>query len=84
VTQHPRAEKFARVVHKKNRGADHERHHRPVPAVDAERDGRFVEAEKLGGAAALDDADGEYGGRIPATLEMLPDALTLLAPATYR
>jgi len=28
--------------------------------------------------------DGEYGGRIPATLEMLPDALTLLAPAAYR
>jgi diacylglycerol kinase (ATP) len=28
--------------------------------------------------------DGEYGGRIPATLEMLPNALTLLAPAAYR
>jgi YegS/Rv2252/BmrU family lipid kinase len=28
--------------------------------------------------------DGEYGGRIPAILEMLPDALTLLAPAAYR
>jgi diacylglycerol kinase (ATP) len=28
--------------------------------------------------------DGEYGGRIPATLEMVPDALTLLAPAEYR
>jgi len=28
--------------------------------------------------------DGEYGGRIPATLEMVPDALTLLAPAGYR
>ncbi len=28
--------------------------------------------------------DGEYGGRIPATLEMVPNALTLLAPAAYR
>jgi YegS/Rv2252/BmrU family lipid kinase len=28
--------------------------------------------------------DGEYGGRIPATLEMVEDALTLLAPAAYR
>ena len=28
--------------------------------------------------------DGEYGGRLPATLEMTPDALTLLIPAAYR
>lgn len=28
--------------------------------------------------------DGEYGGRIPATLEIVPDALTLLAPVAYR
>jgi diacylglycerol kinase (ATP) len=28
--------------------------------------------------------DGEYGGRIPATLDILPDALTLLAPPAYR
>jgi diacylglycerol kinase (ATP) len=28
--------------------------------------------------------DGEYGGRLPATLEMVPDALTLLVPAGYR
>jgi diacylglycerol kinase (ATP) len=28
--------------------------------------------------------DGEYGGRLPATLEMAPDALTLLVPAGYR
>ena len=28
--------------------------------------------------------DGEYGGRLPATLEMRPDALTLLVPAAYR
>lgn len=28
--------------------------------------------------------DGEYGGRLPATLEMMPDALTLLIPPAYR
>ncbi len=28
--------------------------------------------------------DGEYGGRMPATLEMMPDALTLLIPPSYR
>ena len=28
--------------------------------------------------------DGEYGGRIPATLEMVPQALTLLTPAAYQ
>ncbi|MEO8051546.1 MAG: diacylglycerol kinase family protein [Acidobacteriota bacterium] len=28
--------------------------------------------------------DGEYGGRIPATLEMVPQALTLLIPPAYR
>jgi diacylglycerol kinase (ATP) len=28
--------------------------------------------------------DGEYGGRIPATLEMVPQALTLLVPPAYR
>jgi diacylglycerol kinase (ATP) len=28
--------------------------------------------------------DGEYGGRIPATLEMAPNALTLLIPEGYR
>jgi len=28
--------------------------------------------------------DGEYGGRLPASFEMVPDALTLLVPADYR
>jgi YegS/Rv2252/BmrU family lipid kinase len=28
--------------------------------------------------------DGEYGGRVPASFEMVPDALTLLLPAAYR
>ena len=28
--------------------------------------------------------DGEYAGRLPATLEMAPDALTLLVPPSYR
>jgi len=28
--------------------------------------------------------DGEYAGRIPSTLEMVPQALTLLIPASYR
>ncbi len=28
--------------------------------------------------------DGEYGGRLPASFEMVPDALTLLIPAQYR
>jgi diacylglycerol kinase family enzyme len=28
--------------------------------------------------------DGEYGGRLPASFEMVPDALTLLAPPGYR
>jgi diacylglycerol kinase family enzyme len=28
--------------------------------------------------------DGEYAGRAPTTLEIVPDALTLLMPETYR
>lgn len=28
--------------------------------------------------------DGEYAGRIPARIEIVPDALTILAPAVYR
>jgi len=28
--------------------------------------------------------DGEYGGRVPATFDMVPDALTLLMPPEYR
>jgi len=28
--------------------------------------------------------DGEYAGRLPATLELVPDALTLLVPPAYR
>ncbi len=28
--------------------------------------------------------DGEYGGRLPASFEMVPDALTLLLPSAYR
>ena len=28
--------------------------------------------------------DGEYVGHIPASVEIVPDALTLLAPAAYR
>ena len=28
--------------------------------------------------------DGEYGGRLPASFEIVPDALTLLLPAGYR
>jgi diacylglycerol kinase family enzyme len=28
--------------------------------------------------------DGEYGGRLPASFEMVPDALTLLVPSEYR
>jgi diacylglycerol kinase family enzyme len=28
--------------------------------------------------------DGEYAGRAPTTLEIAPDALTLLMPETYR
>ena len=35
------------------------------------------------GAAHL-QIDGEYGGVLPASFEMVPDALTLLAPPAYR
>jgi len=46
---------------------------------------RTLRARRVGfsGDAHL-QIDGEYSGRIPAALEMVPDALTLLAPAAYR
>jgi diacylglycerol kinase family enzyme len=50
-----------------------------MPGVKTLRARRIV----FSGDAHL-QIDGEYGGRIPATLEMVPDALTLLAPAAYR
>ncbi len=50
-----------------------------MPGVRTVRAGRVA----FSGDAHL-QIDGEYGGRIPATLKMLPDALTLLAPAAYR
>jgi diacylglycerol kinase (ATP) len=50
-----------------------------LPGVRTLRAGRVA----FSGDAHL-QIDGEYGGRIPATLEMVPDALTLLAPAAYR
>ena len=28
--------------------------------------------------------DGEYGGRLPARIEIVPDALTLLMPPEYK
>ena len=28
--------------------------------------------------------DGEFAGRLPATIEIVPDALTLLMPAEFR
>ena len=50
-----------------------------MPGVRVLRTGRLA----FSGDAHL-QIDGEYGGRIPATLEMLPDALTLLTPPSYR
>jgi YegS/Rv2252/BmrU family lipid kinase len=53
--------------------------HRNHPAITIVR-GRKVLVEPVGSAAtngALVDIDGESPGRVPATFEMLPDALTL-------
>jgi diacylglycerol kinase family enzyme len=53
--------------------------HRSHPAITILR-GRKVMVEPLGDAArngALVDIDGESPGRIPATFEILPGALTL-------
>ena len=52
--------------------------HRNHPAVTIVR-GRKVVVEPVGGkeAAALVDIDGESPGRIPATFDMLPGALTV-------
>ena len=46
---------------------------------------RSVRAQRVefSGSAHL-QIDGEYAGRLPASLEMTPDALTLLIPPTYR
>jgi diacylglycerol kinase family enzyme len=46
---------------------------------------RAVRAQRVdfSGSAHL-QIDGEYAGRLPASLEMAPDALTLLIPPTYR
>jgi diacylglycerol kinase (ATP) len=46
---------------------------------------RSVRAQhvEFSGSAHL-QIDGEYAGRLPASLEMAPDALTLLIPPTYR
>ena len=38
---------------------------------------------EFSGSAHL-QIDGEYAGRLPASLEMVPDALTLLIPPNYR
>ncbi len=48
----------------------------------------FLEARRLemlprGPAPAHIQADGEYAGRLPATVEIVPDALTLLVPSSY-
>jgi diacylglycerol kinase family enzyme len=46
---------------------------------------RSVRAQRIefSGSAHL-QIDGEYAGRLPASLEIAPDALTLLIPTTYR
>lgn len=46
---------------------------------------RSVRAQRVefSGSAHL-QIDGEYAGRLPASLEMASDALTLLVPSTYR
>ena len=46
---------------------------------------RFVRTQRIefSGSAHL-QIDGEYAGRLPASLEMAPDALTLLIPPNYR
>jgi len=50
-----------------------------IPGVHTVR-GACVE---LGGEAHI-QVDGEYAGRTPARMEIVPDALTLLVPKTYR
>ena len=49
-----------------------------MPGVQAVRAQRV----EFSGSAHL-QIDGEYAGRLPASLEMAPDALTLLIPPTY-
>jgi diacylglycerol kinase (ATP) len=48
----------------------------------------FLRAQKLyasdpGGRRIHIQVDGEYAGRLPATIELVPDALTLLVPPDY-
>ena len=50
-----------------------------MPGVHAVRAQRV----EFSGSAHL-QIDGEYAGRLPASLEMAPDALTLLIPLNYR
>jgi YegS/Rv2252/BmrU family lipid kinase len=54
-------------------------HVKSMPGVQSFRARRV---EFLGDAHL--QIDGEYGGRIPATLKMVPQALTLLLPPAYR
>jgi diacylglycerol kinase (ATP) len=55
---------------------------RQVKAMPGVRTLRARRVEFLGDAHL--QIDGEYVGRLPATLEMVPDALTLLVPPSYR
>jgi YegS/Rv2252/BmrU family lipid kinase len=45
--------------------------------------GQSFAFEPLGGVAPHVQVDGEYAGRLPAKVEIVPDALTLLMPAKY-
>jgi diacylglycerol kinase family enzyme len=49
----------------------------------------FLRARKISfatppGSPVYVQVDGEYAGRLPATVEIVPNALTVLAPASYR
>lgn len=55
---------------------------RQVQAMPGVKTVRARRIEFSGGAHL--QFDGEYGGRLPASFEIVPDALTLLMPSTYR
>lgn len=53
-----------------------------VPGID------FLRARRMSFSAAADESvyiqvDGEYAGRLPASVEIVPDAITLLTPPSF-
>jgi len=54
-----------------------------VPGITIERT-RQLELSAPSDRRIYVQLDGEYAGRLPATLEIVPDALTLMVPADFR